>query len=195
MMKMKKIYLIPRYAGNHHHHWYIWLKDEIEKSNKDVAVTIITPPNWQNPSIDETVKFLRNQIPVDSLNENVFLVGHSLGCQACLRYAENINKPGVKIGGMVLVAAWLKVQEPWKEIQQWCDHPINFEKIREVTTPGSVKILISDNDPFTPDYKTAKSEFEKMLKAEVKILTNRRHLTDNHIEEVKSELEKLVLEH
>ena len=42
------------------------------------------------------------------MHEDVYLIGHSVGCQAALRLLDALP-PGRRIGGAVLVAGWVSV--------------------------------------------------------------------------------------
>ena len=95
---MNKIYVVHCWDGNKNDGWYPWLDKEL--SDSENAVYRFNMPNTANPKIDEWVSFLDKQ--VDSLDENTYFIGHSIGCQTIMRYLQ--TKEVGKIGGILFVA-------------------------------------------------------------------------------------------
>lgn len=79
---MNKIYIVHCWDGSKDDGWYPWLDEKLTSENNKVFR--FNMPNTANPKIDEWVSFLDQQI--DNLDENTYLVGHSIGCQTILRY-------------------------------------------------------------------------------------------------------------
>src|SRR6202008_1494903 len=82
------------------------------------------------------------------------LVGHSVGCQAILRYIARLPG-GTKIGRVVLVAPWLKLSETVMQDQaygppakEWLETPIDWEKVR--SNAGPATCFFSKDDPYVP---------------------------------------------
>lgn len=106
-------------------------------------------PNPKVPKIGPWVECL-SQV-VGTPDEELILVGHSVGCQTILRYLETIN---VKIRGTVFVAGWftLKLDDfDENEIaiaKPWLETPIDFEKVKN-NLNKSVAIF-SDDDLWVP---------------------------------------------
>lgn len=142
----KRVFIIHSWDGHPKEGWYPWLKKELEKRNFKVVVPSM--PNSAEPKIDEWVNCLSSI--AEEVDKNTYFIGHSIGCQAILRYLEKIKKDK-KIGGLICVAGWFKLKnleskEEWKIAKPWLETPINFTKIKNVT--NNITAIFSDNDPF-----------------------------------------------
>jgi len=138
----KKTYIIHGWEANPNCNWFPWLKEELTKRNIKAIVPIM--PNTNTPDCTEWVKHLKQIIK--NPDKNTYLVGHSLGVIAILRFLELIPMNN-KIGGIILVAGF---SEPigFKVLNSFFQTTLNYEKIKK-----SVKMIIvinSDNDPYVP---------------------------------------------
>ena len=149
-----------------------WVKEQLEQD----GYTVIEPamPHTDRPVIHEWVAHLA--AVVTELNEHTYFVGHSVGCQAIMRYLATINQ---KVGGCVFVAGWFKLdnmtdEEEIRLSQPWLQDDIDFTAVLQTTT--NFVVINSSNDDY--GYVAENKElFEKKLGATVKILENRGHLT------------------
>ncbi|MBI4983193.1 alpha/beta hydrolase, partial [Candidatus Woesearchaeota archaeon] len=117
---------------------------------------------------------------VDKADENTYFVGHSIGCQAILRYLEKLP-PSIRVGGVILVAGWftligLKTKEERKIAKPWVQTPINFDRVKRHT--HKFVVILSDNDPFVPMRKHKKL-VESKLGAKVVVLHNKGHFSSS----------------
>lgn len=145
---MKRFFIVHRLDGYPGGDWYPWLKMELEK--KGFFVEILEMPDSSSPSIYEWTEYIKEAI--GTCDENTFLIGHSIGCQAILRYLEKLA-PEEKIGGAVFVAGWfalmgLEDEEEKAIARPWLEIPIDFGKVREHLIKSIA--LFSNNDPFVP---------------------------------------------
>ncbi len=140
---MKKIIIIHGRASHPEDCWFPWLRRELDKR----GFTVIVPsmPETNKPKINVWVPFLEAHLLVD---ENTYLIGHSLGCQTILRYLE---KNGEKIGGAILVGGWLTTDlderpaENRELVRPWLETPLNWEEIKKKTN-NFVAVLSDNND-------------------------------------------------
>jgi len=188
----KKVYIIHGWGGNSNERWLAWLGGQLE--NKGYEVTIPDMPNTETPRIEEWVGYLQKLIL--NPDEDTFFVGHSIGCQAIIRYLEKLEN--AKVGGVVFVAGWFDLtgleSDEEKEIAKpWLEIPINFEKVKN--TASSFTVILSDNDPYVPLTET-KEIFEKKLGAKVIVEKNKGHFTKDddifELPEVVQSIEKLA---
>ncbi|MEK6899400.1 MAG: alpha/beta hydrolase [Nanoarchaeota archaeon] len=145
---MKRFFIVHRWDGYPGGDWYPWLKEQLEK--KGFFVEILDMPDASSPSVFEWTEYIREAI--GTCDENTFLIGHSIGCQAILRCLDKLP-PGENIGGAVFVAGWftlmgLESEEEKVIARPWLEIPIDFNKVREHL--GKSIALFSDNDPFVP---------------------------------------------
>ena len=125
---MKRVFIIHGWGGNPDEPWLKWLKQQLEA--KDYEATNPKMPNTWNPKISEWVNRLNQS--VGEPNEDTYFVGHSIGCQAIMRYLEQLPE-NQKVGGVIFVAGWFNLtDETWDEIytkkiaKEWVHGTINF---------------------------------------------------------------------
>lgn len=185
----KKVYIIHGWGGSPKSHWYPWLAQELK--NKGFQVIVPEMPETDNPQIEKWVGRLAEI--AGSMDENTFFVGHSIGCQAILRYLEKLENKSV--GGAVFIAGWFnlinldqaeaEIADPWLKTQ------INFSKIREMLK-GKLIVILSDNDPYNC-LEDNQNVFKSQLNAEVIVEKNRGHLTDEDgIDQLSEALEAIL---
>jgi len=124
------------------------------------------------------VDFLNKAIP--DPDENTFLVGHSMGCQAIQRYLENLPE-GKMIGGAVLVAGWIndpkwegRTDEELKVVEDWYEQPKDYKKIRSRCKKFAA--IYSADDPFVLESNWKEAEQE--LGASTTVLNDMSHFDD-----------------
>ena len=141
---MKKVIIIHCWSGNSGDNWYPWIKDKLQESGYQVYIPDM--PNTDSPVIEEWVRKIKDTVGVP--DSDTYFIGHSIGCQAILRYLESINN---KVGGVIFVAGWfnlsnLEDEESEDIAKPWIDTPIDKEKIKSVISKST--LIISDNDPY-----------------------------------------------
>lgn len=173
---MKKVYLVHGWGGNSSGGWFDWLNEELKEKN--VKVEALEMPDTNYPKIELWVKHLENN--VKEIDKETYFVGHSIGCQAILRFLEKIPE-NIKIGGCIFVAGFFNLKEESyegeedKEIAKpWLETPISLEKVKEHT--NNFLAIFSDNDPDVP---LSDSEiFKEKLNAEIIIKNNEEHFNN-----------------
>ena len=193
---IERVTIVPRWAGSPSSDWYPWLSREL--SGRDgLDVEVLEMPNYQTPVIEQCVAALR-----EHLGENLralagtILVGHSVGCQALMRYLASLEPAdgdgdGVGPARLVCVAGWWKVDEPWPSIRPWIDTSIDLPRLR-AATPSGLSVLLSDNDPFTADWRDNGSMWEQRLDADVRVFPERKHFNAEAEPQVLALLEELL---
>ena len=178
MTKMKKAYLIHGWGGNPNSEgWFSWLREECKK--RDIELIIPAMPDTNSPKIDEWINKIEETVSLN-YNQEVYFIGHSIGCQAIMRYLDKINK---KINGIVFVAPWMKldmntIKKESKKVldiaKPWVETPINFNKVKKLS--GKIRGIFSDNDPYVPLSET--KFFKEKLGAEIIIKENEGHFNN-----------------
>lgn len=122
------------------------------------------------------VGHLKKVLPAQS--ENVFIVGHSVGNQAILRYLSEIDDNVVgKYGGVLHVAGWFFVdkEKEWPTLLPWL---APFDTDRASKRANNFHLVISDNDQFTSDYQGTKKAFEDHVGAKVQVIPGAKHFNE-----------------
>ena len=177
---MKRIYIFPRYSGDENSDWYQKVQREFVHNDKNINIIPLTLPNWDKPSTDEFLSFIRQAIPENKIDSNTYFIGHSIGCRAALLYLNDlhINNPTLRMGGLLCVAGWRSIDKPWPQLKSWIKMPIDFKGIKEICSNNIVSIL-SDNDPYTSDTQSNKKQWEENLSAKVVIVPGAKHFNDS----------------
>ncbi|MBT4722908.1 hypothetical protein HN958_04170 [Candidatus Falkowbacteria bacterium] len=176
---MKTIYLIHGWDGSPKEPMHQWIKTQLEQ--KGYTVIIPKMPDPEVPKIETWIPFLTEIIL--NLDENSYLIGHSVGCQAVLRFMETLPEE-IKLSGVILIAPWMHLDEQTikdegEEIVEiakpWMETPIDWKKVKSHT--NNFTCLLSDNDPYVP--LSNKELFEKSLNAKIIIEKNKGHYTED----------------
>lgn len=184
MTPTKHVYIVPRWGGNSASDWYPWLKKQLEQTAVEdgcrYEVQPLDMPAWDVPVISQAVEHLAQLLPPARLKEqDVYLVGHSVGCLAILHYLAEISQqdPTARVGGVLCVAGWFMVDSPWQDILHWMNAPIDYERARQAIPEDKLMVLLSDDDPYTSAYQQNEKLWLDRLQAHVSILHGRQHFS------------------
>ena len=99
----KRVFIIHGWEGFPEEGWFPWLKKELELRGFEVFVPQM--PDADYPRIEKWVAVVSQIVGV--VDESVYFIGHSMGCQAIARYLETLPER-IKIGGAIFVAGFFK---------------------------------------------------------------------------------------
>ncbi|OGZ13471.1 MAG: hypothetical protein A2942_01355 [Candidatus Lloydbacteria bacterium RIFCSPLOWO2_01_FULL_50_20] len=146
----KRVIIAHGWEGSPKEGWFPWLTQALEARGFEVHIPAL--PDADNPRIEKWIPKLQEVIGTP--DEQTYLVGHSMGCQAIARYLATLPE-AAKVGGAVFVAGFFKhltglENEPdVRETEQhWLDTPLDLNSVR-AHLPKSIAIF-SDNDPYVP---------------------------------------------
>jgi len=172
---MKRVFLIHGWEGDPENCWFPWLKRNLEEKGFEVHSPAM--PNSDEPKIEPWVSKL-SEI-VGTSDKDTYLIGHSIGCQAIMRYIQTLPEE-TKIGGSIFVAGFfnlpnLEDQEEKDIAKPWLENPIDTEKIKSISS--NIIAIFSDNDPDVPlsDSKI----FKERLDAKIIIEKGKGHFSDD----------------
>ena len=137
---MKKVYIVHCWDGYPEYCWYPYVKRELQSKGFDVEVPAF--PETDAPNLLKWLPVLKDLVGVP--NEEVYLIGHSVGCITILRYLESLSS-NQKVGGVILVAGYTD-DLGFKELENFFTTEIPFEKIKEKA--NHFILIHSDDDPF-----------------------------------------------
>ena len=163
---MKKVFIVHGFEGSPNGGWRPWLMAELEK--QEIYACALSMPNPENPICAEWVDEISRHTERNK-NDEIYLVGHSLGAPAILRYLESAQD--VSIFGAVLVSGSSEKNEN-RKIDNFLDEPFDFGKIKSRCKKFS--IIYGDNDPNVP-LDNAKFLSQK-LSSELIVVENGMHL-------------------
>ena len=185
------IIIAPRWGGTLHDDWYPWLSNKlIEKLGERLdALEVVQYVEPNAPEIADLVLVIEQLVGRIEKKVNLVMVGHSVGCQAILQY---LSRHHVHVKGLLLVAGWFTVDEGWPELEPWLNTELDPGRIRK--SCQDINVLISDNDPFTANYKATAEAFNHKLDATVEIFSGAAHFNKAEQPEVWQALEGVLHE-
>lgn len=194
----KRLCIVPRWGGTQSMEWYPWLRRQQVASRFE---TILGPDidDPGTPTIDAWVDSITRACGSDAAAlAGTYFVGHSVGCQAIVRYLASLpaaGQSGPRVAGCLLVAAWWTVDEPWDTIRPWLHGapeapPLDLDRVRAAC--DRFVVLLSDNDPFTADWQTTRAEWQERVGADVRLIPGAAHFNATEAPEVTSALAELV---
>ena len=137
---MKRVVIIHCWEGTPDYCWYPQTKKELEEKGFEVQVPEM--PETMSPKLATWLPKLKEVAGVP--NENLFLIGHSLGCITILKYLETLDE-NQKVGGVVMIAGFTD-DVGYSELTNFFVDEIDFEKIK--TKANHFIAIQSDNDPY-----------------------------------------------
>ena len=174
---MKRVFIIHGWEGYHEENWFPWLKHELETRGFEVHVPQM--PEADSPRIENWVPKINEVVGVP--DEETYFVGHSMGCQAVVRYLETLPEE-VKIGGAVFVAGFFKRltglgEEPnFEEIEKhWLGVPPDLKKVKNHLNKSVA--IFSDDDPYVPSDN--QDDFRDKLGSKIIIQHKMNHFSSN----------------
>ncbi|ADO70163.1 RBBP9/YdeN family alpha/beta hydrolase [Stigmatella aurantiaca] len=171
----RSLYIVPRWAGRPDTDFYVWLESKLRQTPSGFSsVQTLDMLHPSQPTIDAWVGTLATALGPTPPASTV-LMGHSVGCQAILRYLAT-HPPQEPLEGALLVAAWWEVDKPWETLLPWLAPIENLSRVR--TAVRRWVVLLSDNDPFTSDFVRNQRLWEERLGAQVVLSPGGRHFNN-----------------
>lgn len=122
---MKKVFMIHGFEGSPNGGWRPWLMGELEK--QDVYACALSMPAPENPVVSEWVAEISRHVERNA-GDDIYLVGHSLGVPAILRYLESHQARNIK--GAVLVSGPVNKTKR-SRLSEFLEAPFDFTTIRK----------------------------------------------------------------
>ncbi len=175
----ERVCILPRWAGRADSDWYPWIRAELARSHPGLPVTMLDLPNPSAPVFDQCVASMRRELgdELAALRQTI-LVGHSVGCQALMRYLAGLAPSSETDGSqgvehLVCVAGWWTIDEPWPALRPWVDTNFDLARLRSAVT--GVSVLLGDDDPFTHDWRANQALWDQRLDARAKLVAGAKH--------------------
>ncbi len=180
---MKRAVIVHCWGGNSNYAWYPWAKAELEKLG--YAVTVPDMPDSDPPKLATWLPHLRQVI--GEADEDLVLIGHSIGTVAIMRYLESLQSGQV---GKVIMVAGFTDQLGFSELENFFETRLDFSSIKTKSKNGFV-VIQSDDDPFVSEQYGTRLQEE--LGAKLIIKHGAKHMSgDVDGEEACTELPELL---
>lgn len=171
----RRLAIVPRWSGRTDSDWYPWMRAQLDRrapgAFSPVLVGGLVEPDA--PQIERCRGAMMQLLGDDpALLARTVLVGHSVGCQVVLHYLETLGEEA-RVAGVLCVAGWWSVDEPWDTIQPWIETPHDLPRI--AAAAERFVVMLSDNDPFTADHAANAAAWRERLAAEVVLERGAEH--------------------
>jgi uncharacterized protein len=187
-----RLCIVPRWGGSAHSDFYPWLlaQPAVRARFGEILLPEIAQPG--EPTIAAWVESLQRVTAGPSAGSlgdpgdpgdlgGTYFLGHSVGCQAVLRFLErssgHTRAPGhTRAAGVLCVAGWWNVDRPWDSIRPWLETsetPMDIARVRAAAR--RFHVVLSDDDPFTADWRANEGAWRERLGAEVLCVPGARH--------------------
>jgi hypothetical protein len=186
---MKRVIIVHGWGSFPQQDWFPWLEGELKKRGFSVIVPAM--PNPEEPVIKDWVRSLSEAAGL--LDEGTYFVGHSIGCQAILRFLE--GHVSERIGGVVFVAGWFELQslDPGEDreiARPWEETPIDLPSVKNAI--GSSVAIFSDNDPYVA-LEANRKRFADELGSKIVIEHGKGHMSgEDGVTELQSILDAVL---
>ncbi len=164
---MKRVLIVHGFQGRPDTGWKPWIATELEKKGFKVFVPFMPDP--YHPKANEWVTKMAEI--VGRPDKGTYLIGHSLGCPAILRYLETLDK-NQQAGGAIFVAA-PAVSRGYSDIENFFEKPFDWKRIRAAC--AKFVVIHSEDDKIVPVEHTF--FYQKNLGAEIVITKGMGHFS------------------
>jgi predicted alpha/beta hydrolase family esterase len=171
---IRRAVLVPRFGGGAGADWYPTALPQLADLGISTKVVSLLPGPTA-PGIDQTVTAIAKAIGDDSHEiAKTILIGHSVGSRALLAYLSRQGKHRT-FAGLVSVAGWFTVDklESYPALAPWVHLDLDFASISSAA--GPITVHLSDNDPFTADWRANAADWLGKLGAAVHIAHGAGH--------------------
>lgn len=163
---MKKVFLVHGFKGQPNGGWRPWLMDEL--AQKGIYACALAMPNTNNPVLNEWVKEIKRHTEANP-RDQIYLVGHSLGGPAILRFLEKTKARNIK--GVVFVSSPVYKTRK-KKVAEFLEKPFKFQEIRSKVK--DILVIHGDNDRMV---SFEQGEYlSEALKSKLVVIKNGGHL-------------------
>ncbi|OGM14083.1 hypothetical protein A3D84_03180 [Candidatus Woesebacteria bacterium RIFCSPHIGHO2_02_FULL_42_20] len=173
MYLTRRIFLIHGWGGSPKNDWFPWAKEELSKSGFDVIVPEM--PETNHPKIGLWTNKLK--MVVGKPKRDDIFVGHSVGCQAILRYLETISD---NVDKVVLIAPWwyltLDKNEEQSDADPWLKADVDFDKVK--SKANKFIAVFSDDDLYVPLQENGEF-FKEKINPEILVENKMGHFTES----------------
>ena len=184
-----RVVVVPRWAGGPLSDWYPWLERTLAGERGIQEVRTLRMPRPERAEIEPWLETLAEAAgDREALAQTVF-VGHSVGNQAILRHLARQSE-GTRCKGLLAVAGWWTVDEPWETLLPWLVHDWDVPRARAVL--ARTEVLISDDDPFTHDALENQRQWENRLGARVTVVPGAQHFNTKEAPQVRDLLMEMI---
>lgn len=166
---MNKVFLVHGFEGSPNGGWRPYLMAELNEH--DIYACALSMPSPEKPLLSEWLEEIKRHVEKNP-DDALYLVGHSLGGTATLRYLERYDDKNIK--GVVLVSTPCEKTQN-RKIDNFLESDFDYETIK--SRGSAVAIIHGVDDPWVP-VANAKHVAEK-TQGKLILIPNGKHLNDS----------------
>ncbi len=140
---MKKVFIVHGLEGTPNGGWRPWLMGELQKLN--VYACALAMPKHGSPILSEWLEEITHHVERNQ-EDDIYLVGHSLGVPTILKYLESMSS-ALRVCGAVLVSGPAE-KTTNEKVVHFLNTPIDFEVVTSKVSRFAV--IHGDDDPIVP---------------------------------------------
>lgn len=170
-----RLIIVPRWAGKSDSDFYPWLLEKLktEHPGRFDEVRALDLPRPELPEVGVWPAAIAAALGSDRETlARTYILAHSVGCQALIRCLGELA-PAVQVAGVLAVAGWWELDQPWDSIRPWLAPVDTLNRARAAAKKWTV--LLSDNDPFTSGWQRNRQLWEERLGAHCRLAPGGRH--------------------
>jgi hypothetical protein len=165
---MNKVFLIHGFEGSPNGGWRPYLMAELNA--RGIYACSLAMPSPEKPLLSEWLQEIKRHVEKNP-DDVIYLVGHSLGGTAILRYLERYDDKNIK--GAVLVSTPCERTQD-KKIDNFLETDFDYETIKR--RAGAIVVIHGADDPWVPA-ANARHIAEK-TQGKLILIPNGKHLND-----------------
>ncbi len=142
-----QIVIVHGFLSTPRHHWFRWLKTQLEKQGTRVILPCMPSP--RAPSPERWLSHLRACVPTPS--RRTWFIAHSLGCITLMQYLASLGE-GIRVGGAIMVAGFAEPVPAFPELDNFTRQHIDYGRLKN--SVGRWVTLRSLNDDVVPPHFT-----------------------------------------
>lgn len=172
--RIRQAVLVPRLGGDPSSDWYPWLSRQLAGLGVRLRVVPLQPQP-DAPTVDAMVATIARALGNNPGElADTLLIGHSVGSRSLLAYLDR-HGAGRTFAGMVSVAGWSTVDDltDYPVLVPWVN--LDLDVARIASAVGTLTVHLSDNDPFTADWRANATQWLSSLGASVHITHGAGH--------------------
>ncbi len=174
-MMHDRLIIVPRWAGKSDSDFYPWLLAALktEHPGRFDEARALDLPRPELPEVGVWPAAIGAALGSDRETlARTYILAHSVGCQALVRCLGAFPE-GVQVAGVLAVAGWWEIDQPWDSIRPWLA-PLD-ELGRARTAAKKWMVLLSDNDPFTSGWQRNEQLWQERVGAQCRLAPGGRH--------------------
>lgn len=169
-LPIRRVFIVHGYGATPENHWFPWLRDLL--TSHGIDVTVVPLPEPHAPSAAGWHEAVSTAL--DHVDDQTWIVAHSLGAITVLRRLSQLPAPWV-LGGAILVSGFTGRLDVLPDLDAFLADDPDLTAV--VSNVLQRHMIYSDNDAIVPP--AASAALAVRLKAQVHVIEGAGHFLDS----------------